>query len=80
MQAFLGGREGGAEERILVGAGEEGKETGKRINETKLMTNDRLSWIKQSLNLRYQISNLYKFFYLWKLLSLHNTLLCPILK
>ena len=70
--------EGGAEKRILVGAGEEGKETDKRINERKkLMTNDRLSWIKQSL--KSQMSNLY-FFYLWKLLSLHNTLLCPIFK
>ena len=38
--------EGGAEKRILVGAGEEGKETDKRINKKKLMTNDRLSWIK----------------------------------
>lgn len=71
--AFIFWWEGGAEKRILVGAGEEGKETDKRINERKkLMTNDRLSWIKQSL--KSQISNLY-FFYLWKLLSLHNTLL-----
>ena len=66
--------EGGAAKRILVGAGEEGKETDKRINKRKLMTNDRLSWIKQSL--KSKISNLY-LFYLWKLLSLHNTLLCP---
>jgi len=51
--------EGGAEKRILVGAGEEGKETDKRINERKLMTNDRLSWIRQSL--KSQISN-FKFF------------------
>lgn len=76
--AFIFWLEGGAEKRILVGAGEEGKETDKRINERKkLMTNDRLSWVKQSL--KSQISNLY-FFYLWKLLSLHNTLLCPIFK
>lgn len=66
--------EGGAVKRILVGAGEEGKETDKRVNKRKLMTNDRLSWIKQSL--KSKISSLY-LFYLWKLLSLHNTLLCP---
>lgn len=54
--AFIVWWEGGAEKRILVGAGEQGKETDKRINERKkLMTNDRLSWIKQSP--KSQISN-----------------------
>lgn len=55
--------EGGAEKRILVGAGEEGEETDKRINERKLMTNDRLSWIKQSL--KSQISNFKSLFFLF---------------
>ena len=59
--AFIFWWEGGAEKRILVGAGEEGKETDKRINKKKLMTNVRLSWIKQSL--KSQISNFKSLFF-----------------
>ena len=61
MQAFFGGKEVQKKE-FLWGLGKRGKETDKRINERKkLMTNDRLSWIKQSL--KSQISNFKSLFF-----------------
>lgn len=56
MQAFCGGR--GCRKKNSCGGWGRGQRD-KRINERKLMTNDRLSWIQQSL--KSQISNLYFF-------------------